>query len=40
MVAAADLKSAGISPVRVRVPPPAPHRSEYDIISEKIEKKS
>ena len=28
MVAAADLKSAGITPVRVRVPPPAPVRSE------------
>ena len=39
-VAAADLKSAGINPVRVRVPPPAPTRSEHDIISEKIEKKS
>ena len=26
--------------MRVRVPPPAPTRSEHDIISEKIEKKS
>ena len=39
-VAAADLKSAGRNLVRVRVPPPAPTRSEHDIISEKIEKKS
>lgn len=33
-VAAADLKSAGINPVRVRVPPPAPVRSELvEILS-------